>query len=99
MIIVRRTYEPKAGEGGKMLALLKDSGAAMKAAGFDKPRVLKGWQGAHGVIYTEQTWRSVSDYEASREKVRKTPAITSLFDKIYPTLAKTHHTEVLEVVK
>jgi hypothetical protein len=98
MIIVRRTYVPKAGEGGKMLALLKEAGAAMKAAGFDQPRVLKGWQGDHGVIYTEQRWKNIGDYEASRDAVRKTQAITAVFDRIYPTLAQTHHTEVLEEV-
>ena len=99
MIVVRRTYVPKPGEGGKMLALIKEAGAAMKAAGFDRPRILRGWQGDHGVIYTEQRWKTVSDYEASREAVRKTPGITSVFDRIYPTLAQTHHTEVLEEVE
>ncbi len=98
MIIVRRTYMPKAGEGGKMLALLKEAGQAMKAAGFEKPRVIRGWHGDHGVIYTEQRWKTIADYEASRDAVRKTPAITSVFDRIYPTLARTHHTEILEEV-
>ncbi len=98
MIIIRRTYTPKAGEGGKMLALIKESGVAMKAAGFDQPRVLRGWAGDHGVIYTEQRWKSITDYEASRDAVRKTAAITSVFDRIYPTLAKTHHTEIFEEV-
>jgi hypothetical protein len=98
MIVVRRTYVPKAGLGGQMLALLKQASAAMGAAGFDSPRVLRGWHGDHGVIYTEQRWKSIGDYEASREKVRKTSAITSVFEKIYPTLEKTHHTEILEEV-
>lgn len=96
MIIVRRTYVPKAGEGGKMLALLKEAGAAMRAAGFEQPRLLRGWQGDHGVIYTEQRWKGILEYEASREAVRKTPAITAVFDRIYPTLARIHSTEVLE---
>jgi len=98
MIIVRRTYVPKAGHGGQMLALLKQASAAMGAAGFDAPRLLRGWHGDHGVIYSEQRWESVLAYESSREKVRKTPAITSVFEKIYPTLEKTHHTEILEEV-
>jgi hypothetical protein len=96
MIVVRRTYVPRAGEGGKMLALIKEAGQAMKAAGFEKPRVLRGWHGDHGVIYTEQKWASIQAYEDSREKVRKTPGITTVFEKIYPTLAQTHHTEILE---
>ncbi len=99
MIVVRRTYVPKAGEGGKMLALIKDAGQAMGAAGFDRPRVLRGWHGDHGVIYTEQRWKSIADYESSRDKVRKTPGITSVFDRIYPTLARTHSTEILEEVE
>ena len=99
MIIVRRTYVPKAGEGGKMLALLKEAGAAMKAAGFEQPRVLRGWHGDHGVIHTEQRWKSIAEYEGSRETVRKTPGLTGVFDRIYPPLAQTHHTEVLEEVQ
>ena len=98
MIVVRRTYVPKAGQGGQMLALLKEASAAMGAAGFDTPRLSRGWHGDHGVIYTEQRWKSIADYEASREKVRKTSTITSVFDRIYPTLEKTHHTEILEEV-
>jgi hypothetical protein len=98
MIVVRRTYVPKAGHGGQMLALLKEASAAMGAAGFDTPRLLRGWHGDHGVIYTEQRWKSIGDYEASREKVRKTSSITSVFDRIYPTLERTHHTEILEEI-
>ncbi len=99
MIVVRRTYAPKAGEGGKMLALIKDASTAMKAAGFPEVRVLRGWSGDHGVIYTEQRWKSIGDYEASRDAVRRTHAVTSVFEKIYPTLEKTHHTEILEEVQ
>jgi hypothetical protein len=51
------------------------------------------------VIHTEQRWKSIAEYEASRETVRKTPGITGVFDRIYPTLAQTHHTEVLEEVQ
>lgn len=98
MIVVRRTYLPKAGHGGQLLALLKEASAAMGAAGFDPPRLLRGWHGDHGVIYSEQRWTSIADYEASRERVRKTPAITSVFGKIYPALEKTHHTEILEEI-
>lgn len=98
MIVVRRTYIPKPGQGGQMLTLLKQASAAMGAAGFEAPRLFRGWHGDHGVIYTEQRWKSIADYEASREKVRKTLAITSVFEKIYPTLERTHNTEILEEV-
>jgi hypothetical protein len=96
MIVVRRTYMPRAGEGGRMLALIREAGAAMKAAGFPEVRVLRGWSGDHGTIFTEQRWKSIADYEASREAVRRTQAITTVFEKIYPTLQKTHNTEILE---
>jgi hypothetical protein len=98
VIVVRRTYVPKPGTGGQMLALLKEASAAMGAAGFDPPKLLRGWHGDHGVIYTEQRWKTIADYEASRERVRRTPAITAVFEKIYPTLERTHHTEILEEV-
>jgi len=89
---------PKPGLGGQMLALLKEASAAMGAAGFEAPKLLRGWHGDHGVIYTEQRWKSIAEYESSREKVRRTPSITTVFEKIYPTLERTHHTEILEEV-
>lgn len=98
MIVVRRTYVPKAGLGGQMLTLLKEASAAVGAAGYDAPKLLRGWHGDHGVIYSEQRWKSIADYESSRERVRRTPAITSVFEKIYPTLERTHNTEVLEEI-
>lgn len=98
MIVVRRSYVPKAGFGGQMLALLKEASAAMGSAGYDTPKLLRGWHGDHGVIYTEQRWKSIAEYEASRERVRRTPAITSVFEKIYPTLERTHNTEILEEI-
>ena len=99
MIIVRRTYVPRPGSGGKLLALVREAGAAMDGAGFSRPRVLRGWHGAHGTIYTEQPWDSITDYEASRDAVRRTKAITSVFEQIYPLLAETHDTQVLELVE
>ena len=96
MIAVRRTYLPKAGTGGKLAALVNEAGAAMEAAGFRKPTVYRGWHGAHGLLQTEQLWDSIADYEASRSSVRNTPGITSVFDQIYPLLAETHNTEILQ---
>ncbi len=99
MIVVRRTYVPRPGQGGKLLSLLREAGAAMRAAGFDAPTLYRGWHGNHGTIYTEQKWESVIDYEESRGVVRKTPTITTVFDQIYPVLSQTHHTEILELVE
>ena len=97
MIAVRRTYLPKPGTGGKLATLVKQACDAMQSAGFNKPTVYKAWHGSHGALQTEQLWDSISDYELSRVTVRKTPEITSLFDQIYPLLAKTHNTEIFEI--
>jgi hypothetical protein len=97
MIAVRRTYLPKPGTGGKLVALVKEASTAMEAAGFRKPTVYRGWHGAHGILQTEQLWDSIADYEASRSAVRKTPGITMIFDQIYPLLAETHNTEIFEI--
>lgn len=97
MIAVRRTYLPKPGTGGKLAALVKEAGEAMRAAGFNRPTVYRGWHGAHGRLQTEQRWDSITEYEASRSTVRNTPGITSVFDRIYPLLAETHNTEIFEM--
>ena len=97
MIAVRRTYLPKPGTGGKLTRLIKQACDAMQSAGFNKLTVYKAWHGSHGALQTEQLWDSISDYERSRVTVRKTQEITSLFDKIYPLLAKTHNTEIFEI--
>ena len=99
MIIVRRTYVPKPGSGGKLLGLVKDAAREMEAAGFPRPRVFKGWHGGHGTVFTDQEWDSVVQYEESRDAVRRTASITSVFDGIYPLLASTHDTQILEVVE
>ncbi len=99
MIAVRRTYLPKPGTGGKLAALVNEAGAAMEAAGFERPTIYKGWHGSHGLLQTEQIWNSIADYQASRGAVRNTPGITSIFDKIYPLLAQTHTTEIFEIVE
>ena len=96
MIIVRRTYVPRPGQGGKLLALVRQASQAMADAGFKKPRVYRAWHGAHGTLYTEQEWDSIAAYESSRDAVRRTIAITSTFEQIYPLLEATHDTEVLE---
>ena len=96
MIIVRRTYVPRPGQGGKLLGLVKQASDAMADAGFDRPRVFRAWHGAHGTIHTEQQWDSIAAYESSRSAVRGTPAITSIFEQIYPLLQHTHDTEILE---
>ena len=71
----------------------------MAGAGFERPELQRAWHGAHGTLYTEQRWESITAYEASRGVVRQTPAITGVFDQIYPLLASTHNTEILEAVE
>lgn len=95
MIVVRRTYVPRPGSGGKLLALVRHASDEMANAGFSKPRMLRTAFGDHGTLITEQRWESLAEYDASRDRVRATAAITKVFDNIYPLLASTHNTEVL----
>ena len=95
MIVVRRTYVPRPGVGGQLLALVRQASEEMANAGFGKPRTLRTAFGDHGTLITEQRWESLADYDASRDRVRATSAITEVFDRIYPLLAATHNTEVL----
>ncbi len=99
MIIVRRTYVPKPGSGGKLLGLVREAADEMAKAGFPRPRVFKAWHGGHGTVFTDQEWKSVVKYEESRDAVRGTASITSVFDGIYPLLAETHDTQILEAVE
>ncbi|MCX8251295.1 MAG: hypothetical protein OTJ98_05495 [Dehalococcoidia bacterium] len=95
MIVVRRTYIPNPGAGGKLITLVKQASDEMANAGFGKPRILRTAFGDHGTLITEQPWNSLADYDGSRDRVRATSAITKVFDQIYPLLAATHNTEVL----
>jgi hypothetical protein len=95
MILVRRTYVPRAGTGGKLASHVRAAGDAMEAAGFPKPRIFRTYSGYHGTLIVDQEWDSIETYEASRDAVRNTKAITSIFDEIYPLLETTHHTEIL----
>ena len=47
-------------------------------------------------MVTIQEWKSLEDYNNSRDIVRHTEEITSIFEKIYPLLDNTHITEILE---
>ena len=98
-IIVRRTYLPKPGSGGKLLGFVREAAEEMGKAGFPKPRVARGWHGGHGTVFTDQEWESVVKYEQSRDAVRRTSSITSVFESIYPLLAQTHDTQILEIVE
>ena len=71
----------------------------MADAGFKKPVTYRTHSGYHGTVITEQAWESLAAYEASRGRVRRTAAITSIFERIYPLLASTHHTEILEQIE
>ena len=93
--MVRRTYVPRPGSGGKLLTLVRQASDEMANAGFGKPRMLRTAFGDHGTLITEQRWESLAEYDASRDRVRATSAITEVFDRIYPLLAATHNTEVL----
>ena len=70
----------------------------MENAGFPRPRVFKAWHGGHGTVFTDQGWESVVKYEESRDAVRRTESIPSVFSGIYPLLAQTHDTQLLELV-
>lgn len=98
-VVVRRTYVPKPGSGGKLLGLVWQAADEMGKAGFPQPRVFKAWHGGHGTVFTDQEWESVIKYEESRDAVRRTSSITSVFDGIYPLLARTHDTQIIEVVE
>lgn len=99
MIIVRRTYIPKPGTGGKLLRLVQEAAVQMAGAGFPGPRVARAWHGGHGTVFTDQEWESIVKYEESRDAVRRTKAITEVFEQIYPLLASTHDTQILELVE
>ena len=96
MIVVRRTYMPRAGKGGQLLRLVKQASDAMTDASFGHSRIYRTHTGYHGTLVVDQEWASIKAYEASRVQVRATEAITTVFDQIYPLLQTTHHTEILE---
>ena len=96
MIVVRRTYMPRAGQGGQLLRLVRQASNAMADAGFGRGRIYRTHTGYHGTLVVDQEWESIDAYEESRTQVRATEAITTVFDQIYPLLQTTHHTEILE---
>ena len=99
MIMVRRIYTPKPGEGGKLLRVVRQIKSATEEAGFPTLTIYSQTHGSHGMLVTEQKWASIADYEDSRDKVRQTKAITQTFSEAYPLLAVTHETEVYRVVE
>ena len=88
MLNVQRTYTPKPGAGG-MVGLLKT---------VPEVKVYRKFLGSHGIIVTTQEWESIEVYNNSRNMVRQTTGITSVFGQIYPLLDSTHVTEILESV-
>ena len=99
MIMIRRTYTPKPGEGGKLMRVVRQIGPATSGAGFPPLAIYRQALGPHGTIVTEQTWSSASEYDSSREQVRQTKDITQLFEQVYPLLASTHVTEMYDVIE
>ena len=83
MIIVMRTYIPKAGKGGSLMRLVKSVAETFDKNNFPTTEILRASHGLHGKIQTIQRWDSHDDYMDSRDKVRATKEITSLFDEIY----------------
>lgn len=97
MIIVMRTYIPKAGKGGSLMRLIKQVNDAFVSNGFPEIEILRASHGLHGKLQTIQRWNSNDEYNDSRDKVRGTKEVTSLFDEIYPLLEETHYTELFNV--
>ena len=97
MIIVMRTYIPKAGKGGSLMRLIKKVAEAFEYNNFPNTEILRASHGLHGKIQTIQRWDSYDEYMDSRDKVRATKQITSLFDEIYALLDETHFTELFNV--
>ena len=98
MILVRRVYTPKPGEGGKLLRALKQLQPATPEAGFPPLTIYRLSFGPHGTLATEQKWQSLADYDKSREMVRQTKNITQIFEQVYPLLASTHITELYDEI-
>ena len=97
MLIVQRTYTPKPGAGG-LAGLLKAVSQKTMEIGLPEVKVYRKFLGLHGIIVTTQEWESIEVYINSRNIVRQTTEITSIFNQIYPFLDSTHVTEILESV-
>ena len=97
MLIVQRTYTPKPGAGG-LAGLLKAVRQMTMEIGLPEVKVYRKFLGLHGIIVTTQEWESIEVYNNSRNIVRQTTEITSIFNQIYPFLDSTHVTEILESV-
>ena len=97
MMIVQRSYTPKPGAGG-LAGLLKAVSQKTMEIGLPEVKVYRKFLGLHGIIVTTQEWESIEVYNNSRNIVRQTTEITSIFNQIYPFLDSTHVTEILESV-
>jgi len=97
MIVVARTYTPKAGASG-LVGLLKSVNDQNIANSLPALKIYRKFLGAHGVMVTTQEWDSLENYNDSRTIVREIENSTGLFKKIYPLLEKTHETAILEEV-
>ena len=97
MIIVERTYTPKAGVSG-LVSLLKSVNDQNTKNDMPQLKIYRKFLGSHGVIVTIQEWDSLESYNRSRTVVREIESSTGLFKKIYPLLDKTHETSIMEEV-
>jgi hypothetical protein len=98
MLMVRRVYTPAPGQGGKLLAIVRQIRTATTEAGLPPLTVFRQALGYHGTLVTEQKWPSMAAYEESRERLRQTKQITQLFEQVYPLLASTHLTEMYDEI-
>ena len=99
MIMVRRIYTPRPGQGGKLSGIVKQIKPATEEAGFPPLTVFRQALGPHGTLVTEQKWPSMAEYEKSRTTLRQTRSVTELFEQVYPLLASTHVTELYDEVE
>ena len=81
-----------------MAGLLKAVTQKTMEIGLPEVKVYRKFLGLHGIIVTTQEWESIEVYNNSRNIVRQTTEITSIFNQIYPFLDSTHVTEILESV-
>lgn len=99
MIMVRRIYTPKPGQGGKLLGVVKQIKPATEEAGFPPLTIFRQTLGPHGTLVTEQKWPSMAEYEESRDLLRQASSVTQLFEQVYPLLASTHVTELYDEIE
>lgn len=99
-LIVRNTYVPKVGMGSDLLEALREASGVWREADLPALELWKPFHGPHNAVTTIQRWASIGQWEATRQRVVRTPALRRVvFDRIYPTNLEPYDTELLEVVE